>query len=201
MAATDANFLGGVLNGTAYEPIRNNNAILRFTELPAPLTAAVSNAVEQLKLTLAGFSLPKTETNPIMVPYLNEVRKFAGTTMFDDFSVSFHDYVDARTAKLLWTWRSIVHDPKTGLRGLKAQYAAQGVIEHFAPDGGRLRTYRMLNVWPMSLDMGEAEMGADEAMRVQVRFSCDKCYPDDQGQEVAVTHTLSKGGSDQLANP
>lgn len=178
MVATSNDFLGGVLTtpySTAFEPIRTNNAVLRISI--APLNLGLPGAEETLKLSLAGFSLPKNETAPVQIPYLNEVRKFAGQTVFDDISVSFHDYVDAAVARILWTWRYRIHDPNTGLRGIKSSYACDANIEHFAPDGGRMRVYLVKGIWPMSLDMGDIEMGADEAVRIQVRFACDKIHP------------------------
>lgn len=168
-------FLAGVLAAPSakYEPIRNNNALLRLTTTTIGLPG-----FDELTLALAGFSLPKNETNPIQVPFLNETRKFPGQTSFDDMNVSFHDYVEAGVARFLWQWRFKVHNPKTGRRQLKYQLAANGSIEHFDPDGGNVRRYIVEGCWPMSIDMGDAEMGADDAMRIQVRFCCDKIYPD-----------------------
>jgi len=176
-----SDFLAGVLAppSAAYEPIRTNNAVLRINiaKLAASFGDIAQSAQELLKLGLAGFSLPKNETAPSMIPYLNEMRKFAGQTTFDDMSVAFHDYVDAKIARIIWKWRYLIHDPSTGLRGLKYTYACPAEIEHFAPDGGAARLYTVENMWPMSLDMGDIEMGADEPCRIQVRFACDKIYP------------------------
>jgi hypothetical protein len=197
MAISQNDFLSGVVANTAttaFEPIRTNNAVLRITGLNTLL--GLSSAESAVTLSLAGFSLPKNETSPVMVPYLNEVRKFAGQTVFDDMSVSFHDYVDRAIAQAMWAWRYKIHDPRTGLRGIKTTYAANAEIEHFAPDGGLSRFYTVQGIWPMSLDMGDIEMGADEPVRIQVRFCCDKVYPKDgSGFELGDGVTFQQSGA------
>ena len=176
-----SDFLKGVLGTTAatWEPQRSNNAILYVTNVNfAPGLAWEST----LKFALASFSLPKNETQPSMIPYLNEVRKFAGSTMFADINVTFHDYVERQVASMLWAWRYKIHDPRTGLRGLKADYARQGYIDQFAPDGTRACRYEIMNIWPGNIDCGEIDMASDEPIRIGVTFVCDKVYPtDDSG--------------------
>lgn len=175
-------FLAGVLQpaSAAFEPIRTNNAVLRIlglNTLSVGMGSLAGGASNALMLALSGFSLPKNQTTPSSIAYLNERRKFAGETIFDDVSVAFRDFVDAGIAKILWQWRYIIHDPTTGLRGLKVQYACNGEIEHFAPDGGASRFYTAEGIWPMSLDMGDIQMGSDEPVLLNVRFACDKIYP------------------------
>lgn len=171
-----SDFLSGVLGTSAstWEPQRSNNAVLYVTGVDF---APGLQWDTTLRLALASFSLPKNETQPQMIPYLNEVRKFAGQTMFADINVTFHDYVERQTASVLWAWRFKIHDPRTGIRGLKSEYARQGYIEQFAPDGTRTIRYECFNIWPASVDFGEIDMASDEPIRIGCNFVVDKVYP------------------------
>lgn len=189
-------WLGGVLGSTEasprdYEPQKMNSALL-YVNL---------DANNYLTLSLASFTLPKVQTGETMIAYLNEVRKYAGHTMYDNISATFVDYVDRRVAKLLWNWKLTVHNPWTGTKGFKSQYAKAGWIEMYPPGhvlgvvGGVVSTinnavgralgnspavvakYKLVNMWPSAMDPGDIDMGSDEAVRISVQFSIDKALP------------------------
>lgn len=178
------NFLAGVLGSSAssantvFEPQRANNGMLLINGLAGILGA---DAPVALSLSLASFTLPKEQTNQLMIPYLNEQRKFAGRTMFEDISASFYDYLDRQTVSLIRRWRQRVYNPQTGKHGLKSQYACSGTITMFAPNGeesGGIQNveYTVEGIWPSSVDPGNIDFGSDDMIRIGMLLSIDKCY-------------------------
>ena len=161
MSSIPDNFLGGILSGPLpggqFEPQRTDGGLLRIQGVQAYGDSA------QLTLSLRSFPLPKVQTNQNVIPYLNEVRKFAGRTTWSDMTVSFHDYVDRSVATILWNWKYAIHNPRTGYRGLKQSYAKMATIDVFAPDndtssagsGAARRSYTIENIWPQELDLGQ----------------------------------------------
>ena len=179
MAAPD-NFLAGVLGarsssgGRVFEPQKSNAGTLRIN------MGGSFGANDDLVLSLASFPLPKNETEQSSIAYLNERRKFAGSTSYADMSVNFHDYVDRKTLMALWAWRLYIHDPRTGKRGFKSVYAKSATIDVYGPNGSsdQVMTYIVEGIWPRGLDPGDIDYTSDEPVRVSVPFSIDRAYPD-----------------------
>lgn len=182
-APLNTEFLAGVLGGLSqnggrlFEPQRTNNGLLTIFGNGASFFSTADT--DNIKLSLAGFPLPKISSGDLQIPYLNEIRKFAGITQYDNMNVTVHDYVDRQVAKTLWKWRYKIHDPTTGLRGLKSEYALQGQVDLFAPNNAAeyARSYKVVNIWPMSVDFGDVDMGGDDNIRIGVTFAIDKVYP------------------------
>lgn len=176
-------FLSGVLGSLTpgqrlFEPQRQNNALL--TVLDMGTFSNETSGSNSLTLSLAAFPLPKTSSGEITIPFLNEYRKFAGNTQYDNMSVTFHDYVDRATARALWSWRYYIHDPTTGLRGMKHLYAKNAVVDLFPPNNDQTyyARYKIEGIWPQACDFGEIDMGSDDNVRIGVTFAIDKVYPD-----------------------
>lgn len=170
-------WLSGVLGGSQvsaaeFEPQRMNSSLLYITGL-------VNSG--DLTLSLASFPLPKVQTAQSAIPFLNGVRKYAGMTMYEDMGCTFHDYVDKQTLATLWAWKLTVHNPATGRKGFKRDYAKTGRIEVYPPGHGTtsMRIYDVYNIWPMVLDAGDVDMGSDEPVRISVQFAIDLVIPRD----------------------
>lgn len=160
----------------AWEPQRANNAIIHLV-LPSRLSGG-NDAENLLILSLQSFDMPKEATNVSMLDYLNEQRKFAGRTTFDDVPVVFNDYVDQRTAETLRKWRQLVYDPYTGRVGLARDYKSHAIISQASPDGAAfVRETKLLGVWPSQFDPGSHDMSSDDVVKISVTFSFDKAYP------------------------
>ncbi len=174
-------FLAGVLGGSQsvnariFEPQRSNNGILRIDTL-AKVPGIASDGADSLELGLSSFTLPKQESGQTIIPYINEVRKFAGRTMFDNVSATFYDYLDRKTLQTLLQWRVAIYNPMTGTHGLKSQYACTGTITMFPPNGDKSMnmTYMLQGIFPLAFDPGNIDFGSDEPVRIQVNFSIDK---------------------------
>lgn len=160
-----ANHLGSV--GGGFELQRANNALLYIVGLDG-------NSNDLLTLSLASFPLPKETTSPIEVGFLNEKRKFAGLTTYDDLSIVINDYVDKDTAQMLYRWRYLVKDPVSGKMGFKAQYAKAGRMVKFGPDGTAEREYELQGVWPSALDGGEIDFMTEDGVKINMTLTVDK---------------------------
>lgn len=154
-----------------YEPQRSNNALAFFNVEGAKLIG------QSIILGIESFPLPKENTNVTPVPYLNEKRKYAGITEWDDLSFVFKDFCSGETADALWDWRVLVHDPATGKTGLKSSYAVFGYILLFAPDGTLDRQINLAGCWPSTFDRGEIDHNNDDYVRVNVTITIDKAWP------------------------
>lgn len=190
------NFLSGVLSakgaagdGSLFEPQRANSAMLSIIDLNSSgIPGMPSGAGDYLQLALQSFSLPKVQTNVNVIPYLNEVRKFAGRTDWSNINISFHDFVDRKTVAILWAWKNYIHNPETGVRGVKSRYARSGTIITYPPgtdpngeasgEPGTTYRYKLVNIWPASVDFGDIDMGSDEPVRIGVQFEVDKVFPE-----------------------
>jgi hypothetical protein len=171
-----ATFLSGVLGGaganSSYEPQRSNGALLYITGIG---NGGIDNVVT---LSLKSFPLPKYSIAPQMVGYLNEKRKYAGNPEFEDMQVTFNDYVDLGTMATLLAWWYQVYDPRTGIKGIKANYAKPGFVNEFAPDGSFERKWLLYGVWPSQLDPGEVEQGSEDLIQVSMTLTIDKSVAD-----------------------
>jgi hypothetical protein len=164
------------------EPQRQNNALLRISGLTGE-TGQNNQRNQQgsnvgvLELSLQSFPLPKSNTNIVEVDYLNEKRKFAGKTMYDDLSVIFKDYVNKETARILNAWRYQVHNPETGVINLASVYKKRGDAILFGPNGEFERSYELIGVWPSAFDPGDIDMSTDEPVQITLTLTIDKAIP------------------------
>jgi hypothetical protein len=178
MAIPNSSFLNGVLGGpnagATYEPQRSNNGLLTINGLEdfSP------DGGQSIKLAVMNFPLPEVSVSVTEIPYLNERRRYAGNVNYGMMSATFHDYVDRAIARTFWAWHRYIHNPETGLRGVKAKYAKTGYIDIFSPDNdpAAARSYKILNIWPVSINFGSIDMQSDEPVRIGVQFSIDKVF-------------------------
>lgn len=158
-----ANRIG--VSGNSLEPQRQSTGLLFITGL---------RDTEIVELSIQSFGIPKQNSNPIELYYLNETRKFAGRTVYEDIQCIFNDYVTRSILTELMFWRSLVIDPVTGKQGLKSNYAKQARAVLYAPDGTNEREWAVESIWPSAVDPGDIDHSADDFVRVNVTFTIDK---------------------------
>jgi len=152
-----------------FEPQRVNNALMYISGL--------GGSEDVLTLSLNSFPIPKRTIGILEVGYLNDKRKFAGNPVYDDLSVIFKDYVDAETARLLWKWNYLVHNPENGKTGLARSYKKQGWVHLLSPEGSIERIYDLVGIWPSGFDGGDADMMGEDTMNITVTITIDKAIP------------------------
>lgn len=160
-----ADHIGATSGG--FELQRANNALMRIVGLDG-------DENNLFQLSLASFPVPKSTHGIIEVPYLNEKRKFAGMPTYDDITVIFNDFVGEDVALLLHRWYYQIHDPITGKQQFKAQYAKEGRVTLYAPDGTSDREYELQGVWPSGLDGGEIDFATEDGVKINLTLTIDK---------------------------
>ena len=158
---------------TGYEPQRSNNGLIYIT-LPFQLNGVANNLTNVLQFAVSNIKLPQVSNQQIMVPYLNESRKYAGKPQFDDVQITLTDYIDLNTAAVVSAWRAKVYNPSTGQIGWKRSYAASGNIDMFGPNGQYVRTWNLIGVWPQMFDPGDIDQANDDMVRCTLNLSIDK---------------------------
>ena len=160
--------------GGEYEPQRTFN----FTFLTAGPTKQYSTAENLIAMSLYSLKLPKLGQELITVEFGNEVRKVAGKISFEAFQMQCVDYVDKQTAAVLYDWKSMAGNPRTGRIGHTGEYKAPGTIILFAPNGAAQRTFECIGVWPREVDHGEGNMSTNDKVLISVTFEVDRICPD-----------------------
>lgn len=162
----NADHIGQV--GGGFEPQRQNNALMFVSGL-------AGNENDVITLSLTSFPLPKASVNIIEVGYLNQVRKFAGKPVYEDMPVVFNDYVDQQTKQVLADWWYLVHDPISGQTAFARDYKKSARIVLYDPSGGSDREWECQGCWISNFDAGDADMEADDRVRITATITVDRC--------------------------
>jgi hypothetical protein len=131
-----------------------------------------------LSLSLTTANLPGGTNDAVEIPFRNEVRFVAGQARFDDFTISFRDYVDQQVHQAILTWRRLVYDPVSGRIGRAATYKRRGKLFMFGPDGEDERGFSLIGVWPMNDPPLSFDSGTTDQLLLEVTFKIDKVIPD-----------------------
>ena len=158
-----ANSAGG------FEPQREHN----FEIL---LTPPVGDGQVLLKSVETGFA-PSHSSEPLMLPYMNEIVYVAGRPMYAPGTITFRDFVDQVTYSLLESWYKLVYDPYTSIIGFASDYKGAGTLTLMDCKGLRPRQWDIVGIWPQDITPNmPTHMGGD-VWRVNVNFQYDKAVP------------------------
>jgi len=167
--------------GGGFEPQRANNFMLELTP-----PGGDGRIIQQ---SLSEFPFPKEASEEIAIPYINEIRKVAGRTTYEDLDLVLNDYVDQDTAAQIEGWRRLVYVPEAGAAGPAApgggesgsvgwakDYKVDGSLILFGPDGTVERTWTLVGVWPKAFNMGSGSMEGSERVKITCTLAIDKMY-------------------------
>lgn len=149
---------------------------------------------DTLELSLVSITLPDPMIETQDLQRFNDSSK--ATTKFtpmEDVSMTFYDYVNASSVAAFHIWKGLVGDKFSGSMGFRQDYIlknaeyitygpeAPGYDEENLPSGYEeipyLEKWRMANIYPKQIDIGEHSYENGEARRVTVTFSCDTIFP------------------------
>jgi len=172
----------------SYEPQRNNNFELQITGLSAGNVLksvdnedTIAQPMQNLMISVASFTAPSVSLQIIPVAYGNNKVKFAGTPEFQDSSITFNDFIGINVCKLLSAWFAQAYNVKTQKIGLKSNYAKQGYLIEYAPDGTMARQWELANCWLSSLAIGDFSQEGNSMRTVSATLTYDYAIPlDDQ---------------------
>lgn len=142
-----------------------------------------------LELGLFSCTLPNIQVETQQIARFNDsVRTPTKFAEVEDFTVSFYDYIDGSASAIMQLWQSLVADKLTGAMGFKEEFVLKSTdflvygpdAPGYDPAEGRIpyvEKYRILNLWPKSINLGEHSYENGEARKVEVTFSVDNVVP------------------------
>ena len=162
--------------------------------------AAVEAAIgetpgESLELSLFSAGLPSIALEKQFLNRFNDgvksVTKFAE---MEDLEVVFYDYVNGSASAIMQLWHAFVGDKRTGAIGFKQDFVlAEAYFYVYGPDAPGysdqdvatmedqeipwLQKYKIVNIFPLTVALGEHSQETAEARRVTITFSVDNIYP------------------------
>lgn len=163
------------LASDGYEVQRTNN----FEIVISGIGELTGNINDTRTITLAvesGF-LPAEESSTQELNYSNTVVKVAGTTTYSGGSIVVKDIISANedVEAIIIAWRKSVFDPDNDRVGLAFNYKKDARVIQYAPDGTMERTWKLMGVWPKSVNYGSLEYGSGGSIKtIEVSLEYDK---------------------------
>lgn len=162
-----------------YEVQRTNNFRINIDLTEFVQKAGVStDAIGLIGLACETASLPSSSTDPLEVPYGNNMIKVAGKTTFEDVSITVKDFIEQDLEKVLTYWRYEVYNPETGKVGWAKNYKREARITLYSPNGTRERAWVCQGVWPTNLELGDFDYGSSDLRKLTMTLSVDNAYLD-----------------------
>ena len=175
MPNVQADHLVGSSDSASYNPQMQQNFEV-IISLPGSGAAGGSDAGgDVLQLSTKAIDFPKDSSAVKELHYMNEVRKYAGKTTYEDITWTLYDYVSQETLQKIRDWRKKVFDPDTGCIGEPADYKADGEIHLLGPCGEDSRVWELRGVWPSNVDTGAGDMTSDgDPVEIAVTLTVDQ---------------------------
>jgi len=170
--------------GGGFEPQRKSNFALVISGL---------DETDKLVLVTKSVKIPGLQMAQGSVKHFNETMRYAGSVSpFASGSISFRDFIDVDTIKILSKWYKQVICLRTGAIGWARDYKKQADL-YLLPPGmpasqcaGEVfaqsfqgRAWKLQGVWPMNLEYDELDHD-DEGTSpagITLEISVDRAYP------------------------
>lgn len=173
-----AGFMTGE-DSNLYEVQRTNNFRINIDLTEFVQKAGVStDAIGLIGLACETSGLPNNNTDPLEVPYGNNMIKVAGKTQFDDISITVKDFIEQDLEKVLMYWRYEVYNPETGKVGWAKNYKREARITLYSPNGTRERTWVAQGVWPTSIELGDLDYSSSDLRKLTMTLAVDNAFLD-----------------------
>lgn len=163
------------LASDGYEVQRTNNFEIVISGI-GELTGNV-NDTRTITLAIESGFLPSEESSSQELNYSNTLVKVAGTTTYSGGSLVVKDVISENEdiEAIIIAWRKAVYDPDTDKVGLAFNYKKDARVIQYAPDGTMTRTWKLLGVWPRSVNYGNLEYGSGGAIKtIEIGLEYDK---------------------------
>ena len=168
------------LASDGYEVQRTNN----FEIILSGLGEITGNASDTrtIKLAIESGFLPSEENTVQELNYFNTNIKVAGTATYSGGSIVVKDIISQGSdiESIIVAWRKAVYDPTpnsatTDRIGLAFNYKTDARVVQYAPDGSMERTWKLLGVWPSSVNYGNLEYGSGGSIKtIEIALQYDK---------------------------
>jgi hypothetical protein len=142
-------------------------------------------ALSKLRFTCRASSIPASTIGEVPVPYFGRTIKLAGDRTFANWGVTVMNDEDYSVRDAFEVWHNsintIVSNIKTSTNPNDYKSAVANVT-HYSKDGGIIKQYQFVNIFPINLD----EMGLDwdatnQVQTFGVTFAYDYWIPLDGG--------------------
>lgn len=167
--ATSIRMSADHIASAGFEPQRKNNFMLTLT---AEAVAGVDSRI--VELILHSVTFPKEELTVIEAKQGNETVYIPGTGKTLPFTVVFVDYNYSKGADFLKRWISAIRNPITGKVETKGGAAGTGTLKLLSPAGSVVKTWKLIDIWPSFLDLGDGSMDDAGTNLVEAVFQCDR---------------------------
>lgn len=173
-----------ILNHKAdFEPGRTSDFILKIMfqrdlyDMDGNFVCTADEATENLALSLKDYSGPEVKVDKLTVKTGNGQVSYAGTPSISDSSISFTDYIGAKTEQILLAWYSMAHNIKNDKIGFKEYYAQDGILYKWAPNGTRQISWKLLGCWIDSYNVGQFSRENPQLRSFSTSIVYDKAIP------------------------
>ncbi len=153
-----------------FEPQRSHN----FQLLISPPTGGNEQILLKAVETSLGMS---HNSEPIMLPYMNESVYIAGRPMYAPGSVVYRDMVNEAVYQTLEAWYQLVYDPYTSVIGWAADYKSSATLTMIDTKGMIERSWEIIGIWPQEISQEPPSHTNTDIMRINVNFQYDKAVP------------------------
>lgn len=165
-----------------FEPQRQHNWNIEITGLGTGADADI------ISLSLRAGFVPQVSNEEVTIPYGNEYVYVAGKAVFAAGAIQVMDWIDRRTAAILYNWRLQVYNPVTGRIGLASQYKKHCFITLFGPNqdeiGGVVadpkfeREWEIIGAWPQTVNFASngLDMGSSGQVMIEMALRYDKAF-------------------------
>lgn len=179
--------LDQVLQKAATSPITSIKN--RYNSLQAANLRDNFTASQVLELSLLSLTFPNVEIGRQDIHRFNDSIK--ALTKFEptqEMQVTFYDYINGSASSILYSWYALLGDKFTGAIGFKEDYALGTASMYvYGPDApayddtqiaeGWFEHHQFVNLYPVSIDLGEHSYENGEARKITCQFAFDNIYP------------------------
>jgi hypothetical protein len=178
-----------------FEPQRSFNWLFKIL-----IPNSVSNAGGDpyLILSCEKVTFPRYGTKVITMRFLNENRKVSGAADVQALSVTYRDFVDVNTYKIINSWMNKVHSIANGSIGLASRYKTTGHLTLLTPEGVSRGEINCEGVWPNEFSASDLDYESDTGLiKVNLTLQVDKF----DGLNIETAGKVSEVGENEILGP
>jgi len=117
-------------------------------------------------------SLPKQTIDVSEADWQGNKYKFANTSTFDTFTITFRSDVAQQLRREFLMWMQKIHDPVSNVHGTPASYMGQVDMTQLDGQGAPIMSYKLVNAFPSDV----AEIGLDYSSKDPSEFAVTFTY-------------------------
>lgn len=149
-----------------FEPLRQNHFEIEIGDLG-----------EDIQMTVVSVVIPKINIEVKEIPYLNEVRKYAGRVTYDVGDLVCRDYMGSGVAQKIDDWYKETFDAEDGQIGLCSAIKKEGTLSLLSPDMSVMRQWELRGIFPSNVAWTNASMESTDQVQITLTLSVDVAYP------------------------